>query len=138
MIGGSSWRSTRTGSGRGSKTLPGYVTDSTGLHEPKDPETSGLFQIYREIADPTDTRRVHKALSTGEMTWGEREDTVTETLDAFLAEPRERYRELMVDKTKINCTPRRRRGQGPTRRHRTDDPGTRGSSPTRRSRSPWR
>ena len=84
------------------KLIRRYVTDSTGPHDPKDPESSGLFQIYREIADTADTQRVHKALSTGEMTWGELKDIVFETLDAFLAEPRERYRELMADKTKIN------------------------------------
>ena len=84
------------------KLIRRYVTDSTGPNDPKDPETSGLFQIYREIADTADTQRVHKALSTGEMTWGELKDIVFATLDAFLAEPRERYRELMADTTKIN------------------------------------
>lgn len=87
------------------KIIRRYKTDSSGADEPKDAEGSGLFQIYREIvpADSTDTAAaVKKALEAGEMTWGALKDLVFETVDAFLAEPRERYRELMADRRQID------------------------------------
>src|SRR5439155_941253 len=48
-----------------------FKTDSTGADEPKDPESTGLFQIYREIAAPDDARRVRAALEAGRMSWKE-------------------------------------------------------------------
>ena len=78
-----------------------FKTDSTGAGEPKDPETTGLFQIYREIAAPRDAQRVRAALEDGGMSWKELKDAVFELLDGFLAGPRERYRELMADKAQI-------------------------------------
>jgi tryptophanyl-tRNA synthetase len=78
-----------------------FKTDSTGADEPKDPESTGLFQIYREIAAPDDTRRVQAALEAGGMSWKELKDAVAALLDGFLAAPRERYRELMADKAQI-------------------------------------
>jgi len=78
-----------------------FKTDSTGADEPKDPESTGLFQIYREIAAPDDTRRIRAALEAGGMSWKDLKETVFGLLDAFLAGPRERYRELMADKAQI-------------------------------------
>jgi tryptophanyl-tRNA synthetase len=78
-----------------------FKTDSTGAGEPKDPESTGLFQIYREIAAPDDTRRIRAALEAGGMSWKDLKETVFELLDGFLARPRERYRELMADKAQI-------------------------------------
>jgi tryptophanyl-tRNA synthetase len=78
-----------------------FKTDSTGAGEPKDPESNGLFQIYREIAAPDDTRRVRAALEAGTMSWKDLKETVFELLDGFLAGPRERYRELMADRAQI-------------------------------------
>jgi tryptophanyl-tRNA synthetase len=84
------------------KLIRRYKTDSTGADEPKDAEGSGLFQIYREIAPAEATSDVKKALEAGEMSWGALKDLVFEALDAFLAEPRERYRELMADTRQVD------------------------------------
>jgi tryptophanyl-tRNA synthetase len=78
-----------------------FKTDSTAAHEPKDPESTGLFQIYREIAAPEDTQRVRAALESGQMSWKDLKDELFELLDGFLDKPRERYRELMADKRQI-------------------------------------
>jgi len=84
------------------KIIRRYKTDSSGANDPKDAEGSGLFQIYREIASPEDAAAMKKALETGEMTWGACKDLVFEALDAFLEEPRQRYRELMADVRQID------------------------------------
>lgn len=42
-----------------------------------------------------------EALEAGGMSWNELKDAVFESLDGFLARPRERYRELMADKAQI-------------------------------------
>lgn len=84
------------------KIIRRYKTDSSGADEPKDAENSGLFQIYREIAPPESAADVRKALEAGEMTWGALKDLVFETVDGYLAEPRERYRELMADRRQID------------------------------------
>jgi tryptophanyl-tRNA synthetase len=84
------------------KIIRRYKTDSSGADEPKDAEGSGLFQIYREIAPAEGAADVRKALEAGEMSWGALKDLVFETVDGFLAEPRERYRELMADKRQID------------------------------------
>jgi tryptophanyl-tRNA synthetase len=84
------------------KIIRRYKTDSSGADEPKDAENSGLFQIYREIVPADDAAAVKKALEAGEMTWGALKDLVFETVDGFLEEPRERYRELMADRRQID------------------------------------
>jgi tryptophanyl-tRNA synthetase len=85
------------------KIIRRYKTDSSGANDPKDAEGSGLFQVYRELASPEDTATMRKALESGEMTWGACKDQVFATLDAFLEQPRERYRELMADKRQIDA-----------------------------------
>jgi tryptophanyl-tRNA synthetase len=78
-----------------------FKTDSSAPDEPKDPESTGLFQIYREIAAPEDTQRIQTALEGGRMSWKDLKDEVFELLDGFLEKPREQYRELMADKHQI-------------------------------------
>jgi tryptophanyl-tRNA synthetase len=83
------------------KIIRRYKTDSSGANEPKNPDTSGLFQIYREIAAPADAARVRATLESGELSWKELKDATFETLDAFLTGPRERYAALMADPAEI-------------------------------------
>lgn len=84
------------------KIIRRYKTDSSGANDPKDAAASGLFQIYRELASPEDTAAMKKSLETGEMTWGACKDVTFECVDAFLEEPRARYRELMADVRQID------------------------------------
>ena len=67
------------------KLIRRFKTDSSAPDEPKDPESTGLFQIYREIADPEDTLRVRQALEAGAMSWKELKDQVFGLLNEFLA-----------------------------------------------------
>jgi tryptophanyl-tRNA synthetase len=73
-------------------------TDSTPVDAPKDPDASALFAIYRQFASPGDQAAVRARLTAGGLGWGEMKDIVFESVDAELAGPRERYRELMDDR----------------------------------------
>lgn len=83
------------------KLIMRFRTDSTPAGEPKDPEATGLFQVYREIAEPGDTARVRAALENGDMSWKELKEQLAALLDEFLAQPRERYQDLMADPRQI-------------------------------------
>jgi tryptophanyl-tRNA synthetase len=82
-------------------TIRRFKTDSTAPDEPKEPESTGLFQIYREIASPGETEKVKDALEGGRMSWMGLKDVTFELLDHFLVEPRQRYRDLMSDPGQI-------------------------------------
>ncbi|MGH3441761.1 MAG: tryptophan--tRNA ligase [Nitriliruptorales bacterium] len=83
------------------KLIRRFKTDSTAPDEPKDPETTGLFQIYRELAPHGDMEKVREALEVGRMSWRELKDLTFEFLEQFLREPRHRYQELMNDRGQI-------------------------------------
>lgn len=74
-----------------------FKTDSTSVDDPKDPESSPLFAIYREFASSDDTITVRHRLLTGGMGWGELKGIVFDQLEDALAKPRQRYRELVND-----------------------------------------
>jgi tryptophanyl-tRNA synthetase len=76
-------------------------TDSSRPEDPKDPETSFLFQVYREVAPSADVEQMATRLSAGGMGWAEVKTAVTDALLAFLSEPRERYTELTAHPEEI-------------------------------------
>jgi tryptophanyl-tRNA synthetase len=77
-------------------------TDSSRPEDPKDPEASVLFQILQHFAPAEGTERVRKALEAGGLAWSELKQELFETLDAFLAEPREHYQALMADRAQLD------------------------------------
>ena len=78
-------------------------TDSTPVEDPKDPDTSSLFAIYRQFADEAEREAVRGRLVAGGLGWGEMKDILFERLDADLAGPRERYDELMGDRAELDA-----------------------------------
>ncbi|MGH8272687.1 MAG: tryptophan--tRNA ligase [Gammaproteobacteria bacterium] len=76
-------------------------TDSTPPEAPKDPDGSTLYQIYRAFASPEQTRTLAEDYRRGGIGWGEVKERLFELLDGILAEPRERYAELMATPEKI-------------------------------------
>ncbi|MEU3273605.1 tryptophan--tRNA ligase [Saccharomonospora sp. NPDC006951] len=73
-------------------------TDSTPVEEPKDPDSSAVFQILDQFA-PSGSADVvaetRKRLEAGGMGWGELKNVLFEVLNTELAPLRERYDELM-------------------------------------------
>lgn len=71
-------------------------TDSKGPGEPKDPDLSTLFQLYRCFATPAETAQMRKAFEEG-IAWGDAKKNLFEYIDSVLSGPRLRYKELMAD-----------------------------------------
>lgn len=76
------------------KLVMKYKTDSSSPQEPKDPDTSVLFQLYREFADEAQLAALRQRYESG-IGWGEVKELVAERLNDFLAEPRHLYADLM-------------------------------------------
>lgn len=77
-------------------------TDSTPVEAPKDPNSSLLFAIYKQYASEADQTKVREQLLAGGLGWSEMKDILFEQLDAVLAKPRERYKELMDNPKKLD------------------------------------
>lgn len=71
-------------------------TDSREPGEPKDPDSSTLFQLYRCFASADETAQMRREFENG-IAWGDAKKQLFEYLDATLSVPRQRYQELMSD-----------------------------------------
>ncbi|RAU19732.1 tryptophan--tRNA ligase [Nitrincola tibetensis] len=71
-------------------------TDSKGPGEPKDPDTSTLFQLYNCFATPSDAHAMREKFING-IAWGDAKRELFEYIDQHLTAPRQRYIELMQD-----------------------------------------
>jgi tryptophanyl-tRNA synthetase len=79
-----------------------FKTDSSAPTEPKDPDTSPLFHLYREFATEDEADALRKRYLTG-IGWGEAKEAVFTVLDRALVEPRRRYAELMADPSRMDA-----------------------------------
>lgn len=64
--------------------------------EPKDPDTSTVFQVWSAFASADEIARMRKEYENG-IAWGEAKKQLFELVNAELAEARERYNELMAN-----------------------------------------
>lgn len=83
-------------SGKLKKLVRRIPTDSTPVEDPKDPDSSSVFQILEQFASPDVTADVRKRLEAGGVGWGELKNTLFEVLDEKLGPLRARYDELML------------------------------------------
>ncbi len=68
--------------------------------EPKNPDDSTVFQIWQAFATPEQTAEMRQAFADG-IAWGEAKKQLFELVNAELAEPRERYNELLANPHQI-------------------------------------
>ena len=68
--------------------------------EPKDPESSVVFQTWAAFASPEETERMRLAFIKG-IAWGEAKKQLFELINAELAPARDRYNELMDNPAEI-------------------------------------
>ena len=76
------------------------VTDSRLPGEPKDPDSSSLFTIFRAFATETEAAAFRQALLDG-IGWGEAKQVLFERIEADVAPMRERYDALMSKPERI-------------------------------------
>jgi tryptophanyl-tRNA synthetase len=77
------------------KLIMRIKTNSQEPGEPKDPDDSTLFSIYRAFATPEETAALRKRYAEG-IGWGEMKQLLFEYLDAHLVPMREEYERLLA------------------------------------------
>lgn len=77
------------------KLIRRIPTDSTPVEDPKDPDSSAVFQILEHFAGPDVLAETRRRLEAGGVGWGELKNQLFEVLNAELGPRRERYNELM-------------------------------------------
>jgi tryptophanyl-tRNA synthetase len=83
------------------KTVMKIVTDSTPPEAPKDPDTSLIFTLYKQVATPEQIAALRGRYATG-IGWGDAKGALADALEALVAEPRRIYDELMADRAKLD------------------------------------
>ncbi|QIL88886.1 tryptophan--tRNA ligase [Microbulbifer sp. SH-1] len=68
--------------------------------EPKDPDTSTVFQIWQAFAAPEQAAEMRKAFEEG-IAWGEAKKQLFELINGQIGEARERYNELLANPAQI-------------------------------------
>ncbi|GLZ56104.1 tryptophan--tRNA ligase [Actinomycetospora sp. NBRC 106378] len=70
-------------------------TDSTPVEDPKDPDSSAVFQILAQFAPDDAVAETRARLEAGGVGWGELKNQLADVLEERLAPMRERYEALM-------------------------------------------
>ena len=78
------------------KAIMRIVTDSSEPGEPKDPDQSTLYELYKSFASETECAAIRQAYADG-IAWGEMKQVLFEKINSILTEPREKYNELMAN-----------------------------------------
>ena len=84
------------------KSLMKIKTNSQEPGEPKDPEGNTLFEIYQAFASEEQAQAMRQAFADG-IGWGDAKQQLFELVDGVLAEPRQRYDELMANPAEIDA-----------------------------------
>lgn len=85
------------------KKIMRIITDSKTPEEPKDPDESTIFQIYKLFANTDEIAALRKRFLDGGMGYGEAKTILFEKIDSVLSEPRKKYEHLMANPKKIDA-----------------------------------
>jgi tryptophanyl-tRNA synthetase len=84
------------------KIVSQIVTDSNPPDVPKDPGASTIFELYRALASPEETRALAERFRAG-IGWGDAKQALFERLEAELGPARSRYQAIIADPTRIEA-----------------------------------
>ena len=84
------------------KVIMRIKTDSSSPSDPKDPEQSILFSIYKAFASREDTKKLKERYQRG-IGWGEVKELLYLCLEDHLSEKRKIYESLMMDQEKVDA-----------------------------------
>lgn len=85
------------------KTIMRIVSSSEALEEPKDPEGSTVFQLYRQVASSERAAEMEQRLRQGGYGWGHAKEDLFEALESELGPMRARYAELRADEAQLDA-----------------------------------
>ncbi|WNR45276.1 tryptophan--tRNA ligase [Paenibacillus roseipurpureus] len=83
------------------KLINKIKTDSIPPNQPKDPDTSNVFLLYKEFATPSQVQVLRDRYQEG-ISWGEAKQELFQVMNNFLEEPRKKYYELMASPETID------------------------------------
>ena len=86
------------------KTVMSIQSDSTPLEQPKEPEGSYVFQVYRALASEQQAEQMAARLRAGGYGWGHAKQDLFELLDERLGPIRDRYQKLRADEAGLDAT----------------------------------
>ncbi len=84
------------------KVVMKVETDSTPLEEPKNPDTCNVFALYSLLANVPQIEGMRKNYEGGNYGYGDAKQALFELIMAQYSDQRERYFELMEDKSAID------------------------------------
>ncbi|MCL2190695.1 MAG: tryptophan--tRNA ligase [Treponema sp.] len=79
------------------KTIMRIATNSQTVEEPKDPDASHVFLLYKLFADDGEQAALASRYRAGGMGWGEAKEELFRVVNRALAPMRERYDAIMAD-----------------------------------------
>ncbi len=84
------------------KNINKIITNLLEPGQPKDPDTSTVFQIWRAFATPEQTAEMRREFEAG-IAWGEAKKRLCALIDAEIAEARERYEQLLANSAQVEA-----------------------------------
>jgi tryptophanyl-tRNA synthetase len=79
------------------KLIMRIVTNSQGVEEPKDPENSQIYLLYRLFATPEEQRTLADRYRAGGLGWGAAKEELFRVVNRELSSLRERFDAIMAD-----------------------------------------
>ncbi|MDR2394627.1 MAG: tryptophan--tRNA ligase [Treponema sp.] len=79
------------------KRIMRIVTNSQGVQEPKDPETSQIYLLYKLFASAEEQRALAKHYREGGMGWGDAKEALFQVVHRELSPLRTRFEALIAD-----------------------------------------
>jgi len=79
------------------KTIMRITTNSQSVEEPKNPDESQIFQLYKLFADTTEQEALAGRYRAGGMGWGEAKEELFRVINRLLSPIRGRYDAIMAD-----------------------------------------
>jgi tryptophanyl-tRNA synthetase len=79
------------------KLIMRIVTNSQGVDEPKDPETSQIYLLYKLFATPEEQQALAGRYRAGGMGWGEAKEELFRAANRCLTPLRQRFEEILAD-----------------------------------------
>jgi tryptophanyl-tRNA synthetase len=84
------------------KLIMRIVTNSQGVEEPKDPEGSQIYLLYKLFADPDEQAALAARCRAGGMGWGEAKEELFRVANRELSPLRERFEALIADPAELD------------------------------------
>ncbi len=85
------------------KKIMRIITDSKLPGDPKDPDTSTIFQLYRHFATPDQIVELREKFTAGGMGYGAAKSILFDAINTALAAPRAEYARLMANTHEIDA-----------------------------------